>query len=464
MPHIVPIEYVNFYRNIKGRYDLLCFLFKWDPDYRKDVTMTGLSILLCVYSVLTWNSAYDLVAFVLEFGLLFVALGTEMSILPVDYRPSYNGVVYSVAAGTHVAYDEQSFPMSAVRPNAVEERLGFRNPILGKGLSQETPLVSDAVDDALMLRPKWPYKIDKTDKNYIFSRHQLRYIAIRIANKKQHTTNGKKISLYCLADALTGAAPLQVGRTCYFDSLLTGEAFRSRIFRANITGEKEVYTDLSTYFPVTLETAADGQDVVRFTPDFYNKVAGQVGISSLLITENRRVAMMHQGTTKAVGAQTVFLGGSGSLDYDDREKTGDFREVVLRGLARETCEETGMDETFLEEIYANTRVTGFFRWVDRCGKPEFLGITRAGGVPIFAGKSIDGDEVVKFEEIPVTIDTLADFARALDYIRDNKIKVGLSSLMSLHRMAVIATYDRPDATPEQRAIYKEMADFLSPGA
>ena len=439
----------------------MLFLFKWDTDYKKDLTVTALTFTLLFYSISTWNTGYDLIALMIESGIIFVMIGTELSILPVDYRPSYNGVVYSTQTSKHIAYDELSFLMSDVHPAMVEEQLGFKAPLNIKDLCAESALCSDKVNDILMLKENMPFAENKGETNYIRSRHQIRYIAIRVANKRQHTTNGVKLALDGLADGLIGDKPLRVRKSYYFDALLTAEAFRSRIFRNNITREKEVYTDLTTYFPAELKNE-NGTDTLRLTPDFFSRVSGHIGITTLLITENNRVAMLHQGDSKAIGSRTVTLGGSGSMNYNDMffdKDKKDLRKAITHAMARELCEETGM-RAQLNDARQNTLVTGFFRWIDRCGKPEFTGITRSGSIPFSAKATIDGDEVIKFDEIPITLQSLDDFNKVLAYVRDHAIALSLSSLMALHRMTVIAGYNSPQATPEQKRIYVQMADFL----
>lgn len=455
------MRFVNAWRNLKGRYDLMVFLCKWDPDYRKDVIITFLAYFLFTYSTITWNTYYDLIAMAVEFGIIMVQLGGEMSILPPDYRPSHGGVRYSVAASTHIAYDELSFLMSGVYATRPEAEVGMANPGTPPALCRESALCSPRVDDALMTRKTVPWQLDETSTNYIYSRHQLRYIAIRVADKKTHTTNGVKLAFYDLANALLEDRPVMVRKSFYYDALLTAEAFRSRIFRNNIKGEKEVYTDLTTYFPVR-EEIIDGQDSVRFVPDFYKRVSGHIGITTLLVTENNRVVMLHQGTTKAVGSLTVTFGGSGSMNFSDMEEAGtpaDLRRAVEYAMARETCEETGMKKYF-DEVRRNTIVTGFFRWVDRCGKPEFTGLTRARGVPFSEKQSIDGDEVVKFDEVPVDLKSLDDFKKVLEWAEAQKLNIGLSSLMSLQRLVVIAGYNHPGATDDQKRIYRYVSEFL----
>jgi hypothetical protein len=446
----VPLKYLNLYRNIKGRWDLLRFLFRWDSDYRKDLIITLLAFILLAYSVYDMDDWMDFVAMAIEGTIIMLQLGTELSILPRDYRPSYGGVRYTAVAGTHIAYDEQSFLMSGVYPPVVEDMLGFHYPAALIGMTRESPLVSPAFDDTLMLKKKISYRIDARDVRYIRSRH--------------HTTNGVKLALNGMADTLISDWPVPLRKSYYFDALLTAEAFRSRIFRTNLKGEKEVFTDLSTYFPVYKEMI-DGRESVRFVNDFHEQVSGHIGITSLILTENKKVAMLFQGSNKAVGSRSVSLGGSGSLDYGDMERAGnpdDLLQIIAEGMAREAAEETGMNE-WVGDIKRNMLITGFFRWIDRCGKPEFVGVVRSCSIPFAARQSIDGDEVIGFEEVPVTVEKMEDFIEVQRYIRDQDINLSLSSLMALYRLVVIARYNTPTATDTQRQVYEKTKDFLFGG-
>src|SRR5690606_35409418 len=141
-------------------------------------------------------------------------------------------------------------------------------------------------------------------------------------------------------------------------------------------------------------------------------------------------------STKAVGAHHVCLGGSGSVDYGDRQaakRPGDFRDLLVDALARELCEETGMVRWF-PQVRKSTMLIGFFRWIDRCGLPEFVGLTRAGDIPFTARRAIDGDEVVRYEEIPVTVNRPEDFHKVFGWVKENNVRLALSSLMTLHRL------------------------------
>jgi len=453
---------INFIRNIMGRFQLFKLLYKWDSDYKKEFIITLLAFTLLTYSIIDIDyTILDFMAIGVEMWIIGLQLGSELSILPRQYRPSYAGVNYTTQTSLHIAYKELSFLMSYVYPNKIEQKLHFKNPLRELLTATESPLVSAHVDDELMLKKTISYHENQNNRNFILSRHQIRYICIRIANKLQHTTNGESIGLPITADQLIGEKPIPIQKTTYFNALLTNEAFRSRIFRSNIKQKPELYTDLTSYFPVK-KTFIDGIESIRFRDDFHTRVSGHGGITSLLLTENNKVAMLYQGSRKAICADSIALGGSGSMSYSDLAAAGNpdnFKDVIIHGMARETCEETGMEDYF-NDIKENTIITGFFRWINRCGKPEFVGITKAGNVPFTQHRSIDGDEIIKFEEIPIKINEMKDFIKVFDYIKKEKMNLALSSLMALHRLTVIAGYNGTGATKKQKQIYTSLNDFI----
>ncbi|TVQ82114.1 MAG: hypothetical protein EA357_10710 [Micavibrio sp.] len=453
--------FLNFLRNIKGRFDLFMVLMRWDRVYRKEITIVVMALLLITYSIIDMDDVWDYFALALEFGILMLQFGSEMSVLPPKYRPLYAGVRYFSQTCTHVWNNKRSFPMTDILPPKAEEECGFHNPIADKGYSTEIPFAGDRIDDRIMLTDALRWQEENREVNYITSNLQILYLALRVGTKTQHTTNGTKLALAGMVDGLLEDKPVTLRKSYYFDALLTNEAFRSRLIRRNLRGHEEIYSDLSAYFPVRQEQV-DGRTGLRITPDFYEKVSGHIGVTTLLLTDTGHIGMLHQGAGKVIDARKVGLGGSGSMDYGDFEKAGrpeDLRDALAYGMARELAEETGTKAHF-DHLRQNTMVTGFFRWVDRCAKPEFVGITRAAGIDFTEEGAIDGDEIVRFEEMPVTIRKMKDFQKALAYIRENGLKISLSSLMALQRMVTIAGYDRPDATPQQRQVYEKMTKFL----
>ncbi len=464
------LSLIDIIRNIKGRYDLFCVLLKWDRVYRKEVIITIMALMLITYSVIDMDSIYDYVALALEVGILMMQFGSEMSILPRTYRPNYAGENYTFHTCTHIWHNFRTYPITKIKAPQKEEDIGFTNPIIDRNFKTDTPLVSNKLDDKIYLTKAIKYKESYGENSYIRSNLQILYIALRVGNKLTHTTNGKKLALHGLTNAILTNKAVNVRKSYYFDALLTAEAFRSRLLRKNLCGKEEVYVDLTSYFPVTsnLSSAFAGRRAktedmtLRLKSKFYEEVSGHIGITSLILTENNKIAMLYQGAKKVIDAKKVSFGGSGSMDYDDIVNTNhpiDLRDAIRYGMTREVSEETNMEDYF-DDILKNTKVIGFFRWLDRCGKPEFVGITKTGSVPFAKTSSVDGDEITKFEEMPIEIKTMQDFKKAIKYVEENKIPVSLSSLMALHRLAIIADYNKKTANDKQKQIYKDLKDFI----
>jgi len=455
-----PEQLRDFKRNIEGRFQLFMVLFKWDHVYRREIWITFLAFTLINYSILDLDSPYDWIALLIEGVIMWIQLGNEFSILPKEYRPHRDGISFGAKAVTSITRNRTTVGFDEILPPAAEAKLKMYNPILDKNIHKETPLCSGLLDDHLMTAKEISYKANENVANYISSVHQIRYLAIRVANKKQHTTNGEKLCLDASPMALMSKDPVSVRKTRYFDGLLTAEAFRSLIISQNLRGASEVSADLTQYYPVE-EYTSKGKTQLRLKDDYYKEVSGHIGITSLIFTENRKILMLFQGAGKALDANKIALGGSGSMDFCDAKLRGreDIRKALCRSMAREVAEETGMPDKY-PEIIKNTMITGFFHWMDRAGKPEFSGITKAGQIKFMNAANIDGDEILKIEEIPVEVNSLSDFKKVWKYVIDHKLNMSLSSLMALHRMTVIADYNGPKSTKTQKKIYKDFSDFL----
>lgn len=455
-----PEQLRDFKRNIQGRFQLFLVLVRWDRVYRREIWVTILAFALINYSILDLDSPYDWIALVIEGIIIWIQLGNEFSILPKEYRPHHNGVSFGGQTVTSITHDRHTVPFADILPPASEKKLKMYNPVRGQDIHKETPLCSDSLNDHLMTTKKIDYVVKDKGENYISSVHQIRYLAIRVANKKQHTTNGEKLCLDSPAVDLMSKQPVSVRKTTYFDGLLTAEAFRSRIICENLRGIAEVNTDLTQYYPVE-ETVENKKTALRLSDDYYKRVSGHIGATSLVFTENKRILMLFQGAGKALEANKIHLGGSGSMDFVDANSGSneDLRDALRRCMAREVSEETGMPHNY-DEIFKNTMITGFFHWMDRSGKPEFTGITKAGSISFAKDRRIDGDEIVKAEEIPITINSLSDFNDVWAYVVKHKLNMSLSSLMALQRMTVLAGYNSKTASQKQKKIYQDFSDFL----
>ena len=207
-----------------------------------------------------------------------------------------------------------------------------------------------------------------------------RYLAIRWRRQPARSTYDQRRHRFPSTAWPTRWSRIKLRDRCakafYFDSLMTEEAFRSRILRNNLRGDKEVYADLTTNFPAA-EEIIGGQDSLRLLPNFYARATGHIGITSLLVTENRRVALLYQGSTqrRCSGYRHLrrlgFAGATAIFKPRPGRTTTCARTSPTAWRAR-SAEETGSCRNISARCCANTMITGFFRWIDRCGKPEFV--------------------------------------------------------------------------------------------
>lgn len=109
----------------------------------------------------------------------------------------------------------------------------------------------------------------------------------------------------------------------------------------------------------------------------------EIGISTIALTQDNYMILYQQNTWSASSAGLYVPTGSGSLDWDDykeQQKNGggtNFYNLIVRGMNREMCEESSLD-FYKNQDKCKTMIVGYFRWIEKGGKPEFLGLTRIG--------------------------------------------------------------------------------------
>ena len=124
----------------------------------------------------------------------------------------------------------------------------------------------------------------------------------------------------------TLAHGVKLQRTSYFDFLATAY-YSQREWRFR----RQVEYD-------GLALMLDGKTLL---PIDRARTAHHIGVSTLLLTANKRILIQHTSARAAVGRHVPS--GSGSLDVNDIDRSS-FGETLLRGALREFREETGWDE------------------------------------------------------------------------------------------------------------------------
>lgn len=163
-------------------------------------------------------------------------------------------------------------------------------------------------------------------------------------------------------DPAGGPAQLQPVR--YFDTMastyLVGEQWRSGTL-AGVSAD------------ITHRLFTSGG---RLIPLSKNELSNQIGVSTVALTLDGWMLLVHQGLGSRSSPGLVAPSGSGCLEPQDVADRTRLPEVVAAGMERELREELGLLSTAMCDVRMETTVLGFGRWLEKGGKPEFYGVTR----------------------------------------------------------------------------------------
>ena len=175
--------------------------------------------------------------------------------------------------------------------------------------------------------------------------------------------------------------PVRVHKTCYFDSYLTNIIPGQKLTR-NRDGAELADATIPEWRPY--KTDDSGRRVLRRIDSEF-LMANEPGVTTLCIKENDTILLWRQNNLAQCSTGQLVASGSGSANWDDcknflndPEKNG-LRKAVIRGMERELWEESVGKRGISEEEFCKhlqTRITGYFRWLTKGGKSEFVGVSR----------------------------------------------------------------------------------------
>lgn len=226
----------------------------------------------------------------------------------------------------------------------------------------ENPMYSQFLDDKLATNPKM-YELALLCQH----RESCRSYPPRSFFNEQKT---------CLAtDILVGTDSVEVFRGSYFRSFLTNEMSVREIESvgsnpARIFGGRDLY-------PCSLDPS--GEYVLKPIED--SRMGNHIGISTLGYTKDGKIVIWRQSDGAQQNRGKLVPVGSGSCDWEDWEQAGrpeNLKSLVSSAMQRELKEESFGDLEKFSEVNLDTKLLGFFRWLNRGGKPEFVGLTKIG--------------------------------------------------------------------------------------
>jgi len=467
--------------------DLRSTFRRADPGHRAGVANAARGGLLALAGVAVINPADDFTAWRVLFGTALTVIGGRDAW--VAFKAAWKSLDPLKQPDEQFYYLCEKLPALEVngRPCAFHEiapepsdlpDLRVARSGLGGGAAQR----SAAFDEALVAADRIAAREgpDRTG-SYISSdaekrRDQLDYLRHRVGEKGR-TTDDAKFGV-AVAPRLP-LEPVELYRIGYYDALATNEAFRSGIARRRRgTGRRTEPAGpvrrLDRHFPVEA-------DPPRLVPMALRRTADHVGVTVLAITSDGYPLLFRQAEDSAINAGCAVAAGSGSVDWDDiaaAEDRGDLKSILRHTAARELQQEmlpasgaeNGRAAAARRARYAGrdrTMLTGFFRWVDRGGKPEFVGLARV-------DERLDELCPNPAELVPLDIplprlSSMRDLARVEEGLRGWVAgdpagrAVALSTAVAVRRAAEIGAMRPGDPTYDQaeRLLAPGMADWRS---
>ncbi len=154
----------------------------------------------------------------------------------------------------------------------------------------------------------------------------------------------------------------------YFSSFLTNEISSQQLFRKVDT---TVLYDARNFYPITHERNSNTFRLISYE---ISQMNNHIGISTLALTVDNYLVIRHQGDGNQKNKGKLVPTGSGSLDVKDLDERS-FKQTIINGMERELIEENHIKvEKGLKPM--KTKVIGHFSWLERGGKPEFVGISK----------------------------------------------------------------------------------------
>lgn len=226
-------------------------------------------------------------------------------------------------------------------------------------VKQDNCLIS-AVNEALRTRPE------------IFEAAlRSHFKQSRRAHPPKKFINEEKTCLW--SDILLDAKALYVYKGTYYHSFLTNELV-TKVVESDTRRPECVYDGYDN-FP-----AVGYRDTFVIQSLGHSRMANHIGISTILFTKDKKLVFWRQSTRAQQSCDLLAPTVSGSCDWSDWRNFPPpqrINNLLQRAMEREFREESFPLKMALQNVEMTTCVLGFFRWMRRGGKPEFVGVTKS---------------------------------------------------------------------------------------
>ncbi|WP_040978355.1 hypothetical protein [Oceanobacillus jeddahense] len=159
----------------------------------------------------------------------------------------------------------------------------------------------------------------------------------------------------------------------YYHSYLTNEISTSTLQRVE---DATIIYDASNFYPCEHKKLDKENDITYLQPMDKCEMSNHIGISTLAVTKDNYLVIRKQGINTQQNINKYVPTGSGSADWSDIQNYS-LHDTLKFAMDRELWEENGGKCLKIPmNKFGDTKVLGYFRWLRRGGKPEFVGITK----------------------------------------------------------------------------------------
>jgi hypothetical protein len=209
----------------------------------------------------------------------------------------------------------------------------------------------------------------------------------------------------------------------YFDSYLTNEV--SGKYLAYMNDPLNIVADARNYTSVVKKNS---QYIFKdITSSYFNN---HIGVSTIALTNDNYIVLWRQNQKNIVHAGTIVSTGSGSCDFADLVRENghySFPKTIICAMERELREENklGGDAKVKETI-----ILGYFRWLSRGGKPEFVGVSFL-DMPLI---DLFGNDQEVFERIEIYFASKEEIPYKVNEFLSNSNNLSVPLLINLHHL------------------------------
>ncbi len=207
--------------------------------------------------------------------------------------------------------------------------------------------------------------------------------------KNKRFTNDLKIGM--LSDLYSDTSTIRLYKTRFFLSYLTNEICTKRWIKEDSSSDDFGFNNR---FP------KEGGKLLTLRRSSMNN---HIGVSTIAFSSDNILCLWRQNNQMLQSEGLLAPTGSGSADWPtdlnstNKKRVVKFNDILKNAMERELTEESNkLKEKIIKYSQIEKTVPlGYFRWVKRGGKPEFVGVTK---LKISSKEISPNEEEVLFEE------------------------------------------------------------------